>query len=82
MFNWEEWMVNMEMVMEEECLLMVVEELSLLLVVDATSFQCEKTCIAFHLLVRTQLFGCGCNKGKCLHELQVSSMGRGYRLVG
>jgi hypothetical protein len=29
MFNLEEWMVNMEMVMEEECLLMVVEGLCL-----------------------------------------------------
>jgi hypothetical protein len=80
MFNLEGWMVNMEMVMEEECLLMVVEGLCLW-VVDATSSQYEKTCIAFHLLDRTQLFGCGCNKGKCHHELQVSSMGRGYRLV-
>ena len=63
-------------------LLMVVEVLCLLLVVeDATSFQCEKTCIVSHPLVRTQLFGCGFNKGKCLHELQVISMGRGYRLV-
>ena len=82
MFNWEEWMVNMEMVVEEECLLMVVEGLCSLLVVDATCFQYEKTCIGSHLLIRTQLFGCECNKGKCLHELQVSSMGRGYRLVG
>ena len=38
MFNWEEWMVNMEMVVEEECLLMVVEGLCSLLVVDATCF--------------------------------------------
>ena len=49
---------------------MVVDVLCLLLVVDATSFQCEKTCLAFHLLVRTQLFGCGCNKSKCHHELR------------
>ena len=88
MFNCVEVMVNMEMVMVEECLLVVVVEVCLLLVVeelelcwlcwlvvDATSFQCLKTCSVSHLLVRRQWFGCGCNKGKYHHELQVSSMG-------
>ena len=89
MSNFVRVMVSMEMEMVEECLLMVVVEECLLLVVEelclwwlvATSSQDVRTCSVSHLLVRRQWFGCGCNIGMCHHELQVSSMGRGCRLV-
>ena len=78
-------MVEVCLLMEvvEECLLLVVEELCLLVGwLVATSSQGVRTCSGFRPLVQRLWFGYECNKGKCLHELQVSSMGRGCRLEG